>query len=65
MVSGREPHGEKITVYLTDEELWALEEFRLNLRRDGVVADRGKVVRASIAAGLKNDKVIKRLLKEK
>lgn len=64
MISGREPHAEKITVYLTPEEFVDLEEMKLRLLRDGIKVDRGRIVRASIAAGIKNDKEIKRLLKK-
>lgn len=62
MVSGREPHAEKITVYLTPEEFVDLEEMKLKFRKDGVKADRGKIVRASILHGIQNTKEIRRLL---
>lgn len=51
--SGRVRHDQKITVYLSTEELLALETARLRLRAEfGVAADRGRIVRAAIAATL-------------
>ena len=48
--SGRERHEEKITVYLSPEELFDLDQARLILRGDmGLAADRGRIVRESIA----------------
>lgn len=48
--SGRVKHDEKITVYVSAEELLALEQLRLTLRAEhGVAADRGRIVRAAIA----------------
>lgn len=48
--SGRERHEEKITVYLSPEELFNLDQARLLLRGDlGLAADRGRIVRESIA----------------
>lgn len=48
--SGRERHEEKITVYLSPEELHDLDQARLLLRGDlGLAADRGRIVRESIA----------------
>ncbi len=48
--SGRVRHDEKITVYVSTDELMALEEARLALRRDHAVGvDRGRIVRAAIA----------------
>ena len=48
--SGRENHAEKITVYLSPEELYDLDQARLLLRGDlGLAADRGRIVRESIA----------------
>jgi hypothetical protein len=48
--TGREKHNSKITVYVSDEELLALEHARLRLRGEqGLVADRGRVVREAIA----------------
>ncbi|MFI9385895.1 hypothetical protein [Kutzneria sp. NPDC052558] len=51
--TGRRKHEAKITVYLSDEELLALEHARLALRAaHGIAVDRGRVVRAAIAAVL-------------
>ena len=48
--SGRVRHEEKITVYVSSEELLALEQLRLTLRaQHGVGVDRGRIVRAAIA----------------
>jgi hypothetical protein len=48
--SGREKHDEKITVYLSPEELFDLEQARLLLRGDlGLAVDRGRIVRESLA----------------
>jgi hypothetical protein len=47
--SGREKHTQKITVYLSAEELLDLERARLALLRYGVAADRGRIVREAIA----------------
>lgn len=48
--SGRERHEEKITVYLSAEELMALEDARVTLYREhGVKVDRGRIVREAIA----------------
>jgi hypothetical protein len=51
--SGRERHEEKITVYVSAEELMDLEHARLALRGDfGLAADRGRVVREALAVVL-------------
>lgn len=50
--SGRVRHDEKITVYVSTDELLALETARLTLRSRGITADRGRIVRASIAMAL-------------
>jgi hypothetical protein len=51
--SGRIRHEEKITVYVSAEELVALEQARLTLRaRYGMAVDRGRIVREAIAAML-------------
>jgi len=51
--SGRVRHDEKITVYVSAEELLALEQARLTLRaRHGMAVDRGRIVREAIAAML-------------
>ena len=48
--SGRERHEEKITVYVSVDELVALEQARLVLRAEhGVAVDRGRLVREAIA----------------
>ena len=48
--SGRERHDEKITVYLSPDELIDLERARLTLRQDhGMAVDRGRIVREAIA----------------
>jgi hypothetical protein len=47
--SGRENHTQKITVYLSAEELLDLERARLALLRYGGTADRGRIVREAIA----------------
>ena len=47
--SGREKHAQKITVYLSAEELLDLERARLALLRYGAAADRGRIVREAIA----------------
>ena len=48
--SGREKHDEKITVYVSPEELLALEQARLDLRAvHGLAVDRGRVVREAVA----------------
>jgi len=47
--SGRERHSQKITVYLSAEELLDLERARLALLRYGAAADRGRIVREAIA----------------
>ena len=47
----RRKHEAKITVYLSDEELLALEHARLALRAaHGIAVDRGRVVREAIGA---------------
>ena len=50
--SGRVRHDEKMTVYVTAEELLDLEDARLALRRLGVTVDRGRLVRAAISLAL-------------
>ena len=48
--SGRVRHDEKMTVYVTSEELLDLEHTRLTLRRDhGLAVDRGRLVREAVA----------------
>jgi hypothetical protein len=48
--SGREKHDEKITVYVSPDELFDIESARLTLRGDhGLAIDRGRIVREAIA----------------
>jgi hypothetical protein len=47
--SGREAHSQKITVYLSVDELIDLERARLTLRGRGISVDRGRLVREAIA----------------
>ena len=51
--TGRERHDEKITVYVSPEELMDLERSRLTLRGDhGLAVDRGRIVREALAVVL-------------
>ena len=48
--SGRIRHDEKMTVYVTADELLDIEHARLMLRRDhGLAVDRGRLVREALA----------------
>jgi hypothetical protein len=48
--SGRVRHDEKITIYVTADELLDLEHARLDLRRHhGLAVDRGRLVREAVA----------------
>jgi pyruvate/2-oxoglutarate dehydrogenase complex dihydrolipoamide acyltransferase (E2) component len=48
--TGREKHDEKITVYVSPEELVALEQAKLALRaQHGLAVDRGRIVREAVA----------------
>ena len=48
--SGRVKHDEKMTVYVTSDELLDIEHARLDLRRHhGLGVDRGRIVRAAVA----------------
>ena len=48
--SGRTKHDAKITVYVSGEELLAMEQARLNLRaKHDLVVDRGRLVREAVA----------------
>ena len=48
--SGRVRHDEKMTVYITSDELLDLEHARLALRRShGLAVDRGRLVREAVA----------------
>ena len=67
--SPRQKHNSKITVYVSDEELLAMEHARLVLRAAHEVAvDRGRVVREAVAIVLadleengENSMLVKRL----
>jgi hypothetical protein len=66
--SGREAHPQKITVYLSAEELLDLERARLTLRARGLSVDRGRMVREAIAvlladldAGVESSMLARRL----
>jgi hypothetical protein len=51
--SGRIRHDEKITVYVSSDELLALEQARLTLRaRHSKAVDRGRIVREAISVVL-------------
>jgi hypothetical protein len=48
--TGRERHEEKITVYVSPEELVDLEQAKLILRaQHGLAVDRGRIVREALA----------------
>jgi hypothetical protein len=48
--SGRVRHDEKMTIYVTADELLDIEHARLSLRRhQGLAVDRGRLVREAIA----------------
>lgn len=48
--SGRQRHDEKITVYISADELLDLEHTRLTLRASyGIAVDRGRLVREAVA----------------
>ncbi|MBK7821461.1 MAG: hypothetical protein IPJ61_10390 [Tessaracoccus sp.] len=51
--SGRVRHDHKITVYFSEDELLALEDANLALRRThGIRVDRGRIVRIAVAQAL-------------
>jgi hypothetical protein len=50
--SGRVRHDEKMTVYVTADELLDIEHARLTLRRNGLTVDRGRLVRTAVAVAL-------------
>jgi hypothetical protein len=51
--SGRIRHDEKMTVYVTADELLDIEHARLSMRRHhGLAVDRGRLVREAIALAL-------------
>jgi hypothetical protein len=48
--SGRVRHDQKITVYLTEQELLDVEQARLRLRAEfDIAVDRGRIVREAVA----------------
>ena len=66
--SGREAHSQKITVYLSADELLDLERARITLRARGLSVDRGRMVREAIAvlladldAGVESSMLARRL----
>lgn len=51
--TGRVRHDQKITVYFSSEELFALEDATLQLERaHGLSLDRGRLVRTAVALAL-------------
>ncbi len=51
--SGRVRHDEKMTIYVTSDELLEIEHARLSLRRThGLAVDRGRLVREAVAIAL-------------
>jgi hypothetical protein len=70
--SGRVRHDEKMTVYVTSDELLDIEHARLVLRREhGLAVDRGRLVREALAMVLADleaqgadSALVKRLLDE-
>ena len=51
--SGRVRHDEKMTVYVTADELLYIEHARLSLRRhQGLAVDRGRLVREALAIAI-------------
>lgn len=51
--SGRVRHDQKITVYFSSEELFALEDATLDCKRNhGLRVDRGRLVRSAVALAL-------------
>ncbi|MFT3887137.1 MAG: hypothetical protein QM713_03090 [Arachnia sp.] len=51
--TGRVRHDHKITVYFSEDELLALEDANLELRRaHGIRVDRGRIVRVAVAQAL-------------
>ncbi len=53
--TGRVRHDQKITVYFSSEELYALEDAVLQLKRQhGLSLDRGRVVRTAVALALRD-----------
>ncbi|UQS24276.1 hypothetical protein L1857_16310 [Amycolatopsis thermalba] len=69
--SGRQKHDSKITVYVSGDELVAMEQARLSLRAEhGLAIDRGRLVREAVAVLLADfdehgaDSVLVRRLRE-
>ncbi len=59
--SGRVKHDEKMTVYVTADELLEIEHARLALRsRHGLAVDRGRLVREAIAPGARRPRAERR-----
>lgn len=53
--TGRVKHDHKITVYFSEEELLALEDANLDLRRNhSIRVDRGRLVRTAVAVVLRD-----------
>ncbi len=53
LASGRVRHDQKITVYFSSEELFALEDATLECKRShGLRVDRGRLVRSAVALAL-------------
>lgn len=53
LASGRVRHDQKITVYFSSEELFALEDATLECKRThGLRVDRGRLVRSAVALAL-------------
>ena len=53
--SGRVKHDEKMTVYISADELMEIEQARLTLRREmGAAVDRGRLVREAVAIALED-----------
>ena len=51
--SGRIKHDEKVTVYVTSQELVDIEQARLSLRsQHGLAVDRGRLLREAISLAL-------------
>lgn len=51
--TGRVRHDHKITVYFSEDELFALEDANLALRRQhGIRVDRGRIVRVAVAKAI-------------
>jgi hypothetical protein len=69
--TGRQRHDEKITVYVSPDELVELERSRLTLRAEhGLAIDRGRIVREALAVVLADldakgaDSILVRRLRE-